>query len=83
MANIQKNIELKIDTTQLDRLCIGGRIYDALTWKTVDDGKCNLNSILGYDHSTKEILIKERDLLKLIQLATPHQPDRRIRLISE
>lgn len=55
-------------------------MYDALTWRNADE--INFNSILTSEANTHDILIKESDLLRLIQLATPNQKIRRIRLVG-
>lgn len=74
-------VNINIDTSELDRLAIGGRLYDALSWKNTD--RVNLYSILSSDKETKTIMIKESDLMKLIQLVTPLQPTRQIKLIHD
>jgi hypothetical protein len=80
MAGLEMKIE--VDTTELDRLAIGGRLYDALKWKNNGIGKINIFSILQHDRETKEILIKESDLMKMIQLVNQGQPDRSIRIVK-
>lgn len=74
------NIKLTVDSSELDRLAIGGRLYDALSPKTE---RVNPASILGFDHDTHTIMIKESDLMKLIQLVTPTQSTRRIKLVHD
>lgn len=64
---MDKNIKLNIDSSELDRLVIGGRMYDALTFSTTD---CiNVHGIIKIDKDTGDILINESELLKLMQLA--------------
>ncbi len=63
---MDKNIKLNIDSSELDRLVIGGRMYDALTFS---NDHINFHSIIKQDEDTKEILINESELFKLIQLA--------------
>ena len=54
------------------------RIYKMLDWAGCD----NHFSILSYDKETDTILIDKKQLLKAIQLISPHQPERDIRLID-
>ena len=63
---MDKNIKLNIDSSELDRLVIGGRMYDALTFST---DRINVHSIIKIDKDTGDILINESELLKLMQLA--------------
>lgn len=78
MADLK--ISVIADTKGIDRICIGGRLYDALEW---NGETVNPYRIIGFDKETREITIKESDLLKLIQLVNPGQPDRPIRIIRE
>lgn len=81
-------VKIEVDTRELDRLAIGGRIYDALTWD-YDGDRINLYSILQRDKETGDILIRESDLMELIKLVTPEAkidrgkclPAKHIRLI--
>jgi len=77
MADLK--IPVKVDMKEIDRICIGGRLYDALDW---DKEIINPQKIINYDKETGEIIVKESDLLKLIQLVNPGQPDRHIRIIK-
>ena len=72
-------LKITVDATELDRLAIGGRLYDALQWRGV---KITFTEILTTDRETGDTLIKESDLLKLIQLVNPCQSVRPIRLIK-
>ena len=67
-----------LDKQDIMRVAIGERLIRALSWR---GDVIDFKSILSSDKETKDILIKESDLLKLIQHINPHQPDRRIRLI--
>lgn len=68
-----KNI---VDCKLCEKLNIAIRIYNALSWRGFD----NKESILSYDRNTEEILINEEELFKLIQLTSPKQQKRKIRL---
>ena len=61
-----------------DKLNISMRLVRGLSW---GDSRPNFDSIMTFDKETSTILIDEKKLLKLIQLLTPHQKDRRIKLI--
>lgn len=78
-AHKEVTIATRVDVADLERIVIGARMYDALTWEH-NGGKANVHSILQ-SNEDKEILIRESDLMKLIQLATPLQKVRRIKLI--
>lgn len=69
---------LYIDNNDLTRLGLGESLIRALSWR---GGEINSESILASNRETKDILIKESDLMKLIQRVNPLQDDRRIRLI--
>ena len=71
-------VTVNVDTSEVDRLAIGGRMYDALTWKSKG---MNFDSIIGIDREDNTITIKETELLKLIQLANKYHRDSRIKLI--
>lgn len=78
MAN--SNLKITVDSKELDRLAIGGRLYDM--FKGSDD-KINFSTIIEFDRDTGDIFIRESDLLKAIQLVNVGQPSRHIRLIKE
>ena len=61
------------------KLNIAMRLVRGLSWRKTET--INFESILESDKETKTILVGEAGLLKLIQLVTPHQKDRRIELI--
>lgn len=69
---------LYLDNKDLSRLGLGESLIRALSWS---GERVELDSILSGDKETKDVLIKESDLMKLIQRVNPHQLDRRIRLI--
>lgn len=73
---MKKSLKISVDSSELDRLAIGARVYDALNWQ-VD--RINFNCILTSEKETGDILIRESDLLKLIQLVNVGQADRSIR----
>lgn len=77
---MEKSLKISVDSSQLDRLAIGARVYDAFNWQ---GNIINFNCILKSDKETKDILIKESDLMKLIQLVNVGQPDRSIRIIND
>lgn len=62
-------VKINIDASKLERIVIGTRLYDALTWGNID--RVNFYSILQRDEETGDILIKESDLMELIRLANP------------
>lgn len=63
-------VELNVDTTGIDRLSIGSRLYDLLTFKQLGDGtRINLLSAIEYDKDTKTILIDEDKLLETLRYA--------------
>lgn len=68
-----------INKEEAEQYTLGRRIIRALSQRHTD--RVNLDSILTFDKETKDIVIKESDLMKLIQMATPCQPTRHIRLI--
>lgn len=76
----QNDITIKVDIGDIREVSTGLLLVDALGWSKRGN-KINLNSILQSEIGTKDILIKESDLMKLIQLVTPSQKTRRIRLI--
>lgn len=77
---MEKSLKIRVDSSELDRLAIGARVYDAFNWQ---GNSYNFKSILKSDKETKDILIKESDLMKLIQLVNVGQQYRRIRIIND
>lgn len=69
-----------IEPKVLDRLAVGVKLYDALKWSGCD---INFNCILKSEKETKDILIKESDLMRLIQLVNVSQLDRNIRIVKD
>ena len=67
-----------LDKQDIMRMAVGDRLIRALSWR---GDVIDFESILSSDKETKDILIKEQDLLRLIQHINPRQKDRRIRLI--
>ena len=61
-----------------DKLNIAMRLVRGLSW---GDARPNFDSIMTFDKETETVLVDEVGLLKLIQLVTPHQKDRKIRLV--
>lgn len=77
---MDKNIKLSVDSSEIDRLAIGARVYDAFKWKA---NSVNFNCILTSEKETGDILIRESELMDLIQLVNEGQPDRNIRIIKD
>lgn len=77
---MEKSLKISVDSSELDRLVIGARVYDAFNWQANGIG---FNRILTSEKETGDILIKESDLMKLIQLVNVGQPDRSIRIIKD
>lgn len=69
-----------LDEREVNRMILGNKLIRALSWRSEELIIPN-PSILTSDKETKDILIKEADLMRLIQLVNPIQKDRRIRLI--
>lgn len=67
-----------MDRQDLMRMALGERLIRALSWR---GDAITRESILSSDKETKDIIIKEDDLMRLIQLINPTQPTRRIRLM--
>lgn len=68
-----------IEPKVLDRIAVGARLYDALRWP---DCCVNFDCILKSEKETKDILIKESDLMRLIQLVNVAQLDRNIMIVK-
>jgi DNA-directed RNA polymerase subunit RPC12/RpoP len=64
--------------SECEKLNIAMQLFKALSWR---DSKVRFESILGFDNETGTILVDEAGLLKLIQLVTPVQEDRKIKLV--
>ena len=58
------NVELKVDTKEIDRLAIGGRVYDAL------DTECLHNKLhlVGNINGIPIMGIKESEVIELFKL---------------
>lgn len=56
---MDKVIKIGVDTKAIDRICIGGMLYDALSYG-------NLSNIFTNDE--EGIIISEKELLKLIDM---------------
>ena len=64
------NLEVSVDSYELERLAFGGMMYDVLTYRQIGDGaRINRNSAINYDSDTKTIQIQEDKLLEIIKLA--------------
>jgi hypothetical protein len=74
------NITINLQLQDINKISIGLRLVDALSWR---NGSFNSDSILRSNKETKDIIIKESDLMKLIQLVCPTQVDRHIILESD
>lgn len=74
----EATIMLDLDEDIINKISTGLRLVDALSWSKGSDSH---DSILASEKGTKDILIKESDLMKLIQMVTPTQHERHIRLI--
>lgn len=57
---------------------IAMQLLKGLSWR---GSEVQLESILGYDKVTETILVDEKKFLRLIQLANPIQPDKKIKLV--
>ena len=73
-------LKMVIEPNIFDRLAIGVKLYDALKWSGCD---INFDCILKSEKETKDILIKESDLMRLIQLVNVSQLDRNIRIVKD
>jgi hypothetical protein len=82
--NGTSNVSISMSTTlgleDITKIATGLRLVDALSW--ISD-RVNFDSVLQSDKETKDIIIKESDLMKLIQLVNPHQKDRHIILVND
>lgn len=78
LKNEKINITLQLDNEEIEKLAIGRILLVSLGWWS-NNG--STSGVLKSDKETKDILIKEKDLMRLIQLVTPWQPDRHIRLV--
>ena len=65
--------------SECEKLNIAMQLVKGLSWR---DSRPNFESILAFDKETETILVDEAGLLKLIQMVTPIQKDRRIKLIN-
>lgn len=65
---------------EFEQMWVGVRLYNALSWR--HSAHTNLESIITSDKGTRDILVDEGGLMKLIQLICPAQAERKIRLIS-
>jgi hypothetical protein len=80
MACKDINAKVNLDITDLDRLSIGARLYDAFLLK---DDSVNSNSVIDYDSSTKTYRIDEIKLLELIKLVNRlSEDDKHIALVN-
>lgn len=62
---MKKEIKLSVDYTEIERLVIGARLYDALCMM---NESINFHSIIKYDSQNKKFVIREDKLLELISL---------------
>ena len=60
---MNKMITLKLDTKEIDRVSIGGMLFDALDYE-------NVNNVYGFkeDKECRTIQISKKDIIKLIKL---------------
>ena len=71
---------INLEAKDIVRISTGLQLVDALSWR---GASLSSGSILNSDRETKDILIRENDLMRIIQLVTPGQKERTIRLIKE
>jgi hypothetical protein len=77
--NITSNMLISLAMKDIERISIGLRLVDAFEWR---GDRINFDSILQYDKDTKNIVIKESDLMRLIQVVNPYQKERNIRMVK-
>jgi hypothetical protein len=77
--NNKTNIAINLRLEDINKISIGLRLVDAFS--SICD-RVTFGNIISSDKETKDILIKESDLLKIIQMVNPAQADRKIRLIE-
>mgnify|MGYP000883446865 FL=1 len=69
------SITINMERKDIEDISVGLRLVDMFRWR---DERINFDSILESDKDTKDIIIKESDLLKAIKLVNPYQKDRNI-----
>lgn len=71
---------IECDSKDFERIAFGIKLYNAFSWGC--GSKVNFDSIMSFDNKSKEVLIDEQQLMKLIACINPNQKDRKIRLIN-
>lgn len=58
-----------------EKFYIGVDIYNTFSWRD--------SIALSYDKENEEILISEEQLMRIIQMVNPMQPQRKIKVVSQ
>lgn len=66
---VRSEIKLMVDTKAVDRLAIGGRIYDMLDSENID----NRLKTVETDNGSLTLGINESDIMEMLNLVNPYR----------
>lgn len=75
------DIKVGISTQQCDncsKYLIGADIYNVFSWAPDE-----IDRAISYDVASKEILVNEQALMRVIQMVNPMQVPRKIRVVNQ